>query len=182
MNGKNMRAILAIICIASTIGALIYSYPATAFAQAQLRLTSSSGATPLPESLPYDVTPISPAPNATDVSLGTTIIVSWTRAPPIAELRLTPEVPIADRTSEGSIIDGERYIWHLSQPLQPSTTYRVTITFGEENNTRSDSWGFTTIASQSTSFPLNSLLGVAIIAAIVVVLVVAVVVFRRKCS
>ena len=121
-----------------------------------LELPSSSPSqnpspTPAPSliELPYAAGNFSPTPNSTNVPLNTTISISFGRPPSICELNITPNVPIKERIFESEGFGGT-YIFHLSEQLQPQTTYTVTITFGQETAsegfapTSTRTWAFTT--------------------------------------
>ena len=107
--------------------------------------------TPTPSliELPYATGNFSPNPNSTNVPLNTTISISFSRPPSICDLNITPNVPIKERIFKAEGFGGT-YIFHLSEQLQPQTTYTVTITFGQENAsegfapTSTRTWNFTT--------------------------------------
>jgi hypothetical protein len=111
--------------------------------------TSPTSAPSLIE-LPFAPHDFYPTPNATNVPLNTNISIAFGRAPSICELNLTPNVPIKERTFEAGDFWGGNYIFHLSEPLQPQTTYTVTITFGQETapegskSISTRTWTFTT--------------------------------------
>lgn len=153
---KTLRPFLTTISIASIIAIALLSCNGQTKTESMLasgldRTVMSSSNFPFFEPLPFSASNFSPKPNATNVPLNITISMSFTRLPSVAELHLTPEVPIANRSMEGSIIEGQKYIFHLSEPLQPNTTYIATITYGQENNTRTDSWNFTTTDTANLS-------------------------------
>jgi N-acetylneuraminic acid mutarotase len=106
----------------------------------------SPSLTPAPSltELPFAPHDFYPTPNATDVPLNTNISIDFGRRPQICELNLTPNVPISERTFEAGDFWGGTYIFHLSEQLQPQTTYTVEITFGQENSTSTRTWNFTT--------------------------------------
>jgi hypothetical protein len=84
-----------------------------------------------------------PKPNATEVALSTEIIISWNVLPSIQQLSLNPDVPIAEVANTS---DPATSTFTLAKPLEPSTTYNVTIIYGNLffGGVSSESWIFTT--------------------------------------
>ena len=110
---------------------------------------------PPPIELPWAAGNYFPEPDSVDVPLDTNISISFGRPPSIVNMSLSPEVPIKERTFESIWVAGGKYTFHLAELLEPSTTYTVTMVFGQESapedfapiSTRT--WNFTTKA-QST--------------------------------
>jgi parallel beta-helix repeat protein len=107
--------------------------------------------TPLIE-LPWAAHDYFPEPNSIDVPLNTTLSISFGRPPSIVELSMSPEVVVKERTFEPVGVAGGLYTFHLSELLEPATTYSVTIVFGSEGApegfapTSTRTWNFTTMA------------------------------------
>lgn len=83
-----------------------------------------------------------PAPNSTDVPLDTAIVISLTRPVNIQNLSLAPQEPIASQTIEHSPQASETYTFSLAEPLEPATTYNVSLLAVGKPVT----WNFTTTA------------------------------------
>jgi hypothetical protein len=98
----------------------------------------------------YTVTSENPEPNAVNVPLNAPVTVSWNSTPPIQELHLTPEVPIAFATEDNGA-SGTPTTWHLAEQLKPSTTYTATVIFGDHGNAQNRTWSFTTASAAPTA-------------------------------
>lgn len=83
---------------------------------------------------------IGPAPNATNISLDTTITIDALSATTISNLQMTPEVPIALVTNEVSGPLSYKQTFYPAQPLEPATSYVVSVTI----KNIPVSWSFTT--------------------------------------
>lgn len=83
---------------------------------------------------------IGPAPNATNISLDTTITIDALSATTISNLRMTPQVPIALVTNEVSGPLSYKQTFYPAQPLEPATSYVVSVTI----KNIPVSWSFTT--------------------------------------
>jgi len=101
---------------------------------------------PLPFA-PYDFLP---EREAKGVPVSTVIAVCFTRPPQIVEMVMEPEVEIREVTKEIVSLASGRFTFYPMEPLQPETTYTVTITYGVEEApegsrpTSTRSWQFTT--------------------------------------
>ena len=95
-----------------------------------------------PTEVPWAAGSYFPEPDSVDVPLDTTVSISFGRPPSIVELNITPEVVVKERNIENVGRYGARHIFVFSEPLQPLTTYNITVVFGTPNSTRS--WSFTT--------------------------------------
>ena len=71
---------------------------------------------------------IGPAPNSTNISLDTTITIDALSAATISNLQMTPEVTIALVTSEVSGPLSYKQTFYPAQPLEPATSYIVSVT------------------------------------------------------
>jgi len=137
---------------------------------------------PKPQTLPYAPFNLFPEPDSIDVPLDTNISLSISRPPSIVNMSISPEVPINGRTDETVGFNG-RYTFHLSELLEPSTTYSVTIVFGDHGapegyaptNTRT--WNFTTIALAEESKLEQTGIGIPFVEGILAVLVIVVAFF-----
>ncbi len=120
-----------------------------------------------PSTFPYAAFDLFPEPNSTDVPLNTNISISISRPAPVVNMIITPKVEVKERIDEVIGFNG-RYTFILSECLKPSTTYNVTIIFGETSApdgfspTNSKTWIFTTEAEPTepriptNKGPLNS--------------------------
>jgi hypothetical protein len=99
--------------------------------------------------LPYAAGNFYPLPNSTNVSLNTTISISFSRRPSICNMSISPNIAIKERVFRAEGIDAT-FIFYLSEQLQPKTTYTVTATYGQETApegskpTTTRTWHFTT--------------------------------------
>ena len=129
-----------------------------------------------------DIAPcsIGPALNATDVPLDTTIVADQMRPMGINELQLSPAVPIARRVDENIGLAGKCTTYYFSEPLQPATTYNVTLFF---SNTPV-SWNFTTTAEpyhpRYDDMPSALGISVAATASAIITLTVATIMRKKK--
>ena len=97
---------------------------------------------------------VSPKPGSSNVSdnvmYQSSFVMKFAKLPSIVELTFEPEVPIVDTkilifsTQEFPPGGTDHYYFFPNEPLQPKTTYTASLIFGEENNTRSFTWNFTT--------------------------------------
>ncbi len=62
----------------------------------------------------------------------TVIALTFSRPPPIVELKLDPEVKVASVRQEIVAVASGRFTFHLAEPLKPATNYAVTVTFGQK--------------------------------------------------
>lgn len=90
--------------------------------------------------------------------LYTPISVSFIRPPGILKLEVEPEVEISHVKKELILYSG-KYTFYLTKPLQPETTYTVTVIAGQKEPpsldvapTLTTSWQFTTISMMGTFF------------------------------
>jgi hypothetical protein len=83
-----------------------------------------------------------PSPNSTDVPLDTAIVISFMRPVNIEDLELSPEAPIASQTTKQSLPASVEYTFCFAEPLEPATTYKVSVLSGGKPVT----WNFTTTA------------------------------------
>ena len=90
--------------------------------------TPDQSLTPLPFAA-YDRLPEQGAEN---VPIATTISITFSRPPSIVELEMEPRAEIGDITKEIVGVASGRFTFHLAEPLQPNTTYTVTITYGQK--------------------------------------------------
>jgi len=93
-----------------------------------------------------------PEPGAKDVPLYTHISVSFPRPPSILKLEIEPEAEISHVKKELIFYSG-KYTFYLAKPLQPGTTYTVTVIVGQKKPptpgaapTATTTWQFTTIS------------------------------------
>lgn len=128
--------------------------------------------------LPWAAGNFYPQPDSVDVPLDTNISISFGRPPSIANMTIYPEVPIEERTFESVYLAGGKYTFHLADLLKPSTTYNVTMTYGQETASEgfaplsTRTWNFTTTAqSIESSFPLFETVSSAIVVSVVLVFV-----------
>ena len=93
------------------------------------------------ESESYSVSWTSPNTYSWGVELNTTIGVGFIGHPSIVELNLSPEVAVANQTT--NLMDGDRSdIFYLEESLQPLTYYTATLVYGEEDDLKSYIWIF----------------------------------------
>ncbi len=129
--------------------------------------------------LPWAAGNFYPQSDSVDVPLDTNISISFGRPPSIANMTINPDVPIEERTFESVYLAGGKYTFHLADLLKPSTTYNVTMVFGQETASEgfaplsTRTWNFTTTAQSmdSSSFPLFETVSSVIIVSVVLVFV-----------
>jgi len=129
--------------------------------------------------LPWAAGNYYPQSDSVDVPLDTNISISFGRPPSIANMTITPKVPIEERTFESVYLAGGKYTFHLAELLKPSTTYNVTMVFGQETASEgfaplsTRTWSFTTTDQLSNSFtlPMLEIAGVLVIISIALILV-----------
>ena len=81
-----------------------------------------------------------PTANSTDVPLDTAIVIALTRPVTIENLSLSPQGPAVSQKVEHSLPASETYTFYFAEPLEPATTYNVTVLSGGEPVT----WNFRT--------------------------------------
>jgi hypothetical protein len=101
---------------------------------------------------PYQALGLFPKPRAKNVPLYTPVSVSFIRPPGILKLEVEPEVKIWHVKKELIHYSG-KYTFYLAKPLQPGTTYTVTVIAGQKKPpapgaapTSTTTWQFTTIS------------------------------------
>lgn len=103
-----------------------------------------------PIHLPYIAYDKIPEPGAKDIPITTTISITFSRPPEIVELELEPKVEISNIKKEIVGVASGRYTFYLGKPLQPETTYKVKVTYGQKEAPLSfTTWEFTTQKSTS---------------------------------
>jgi len=129
--------------------------------------------------LPYAPFNLFPEPDSIDVPLDTNISISISRPPAIVNISICPEVEIKERTDEAIGYNG-RYTFILSELLEPSTTYNVTIIFGDYAApegfapTSTRTWNFTTMAEATEPKLEQTGIGFPIVEVTLAVLVIVV--------
>ena len=107
-----------------------------------ITLTQSAYSTP-PQSILYvdtmDIN-VGPPPNSTNIPLGTTITIDALAIADLNDLQLTPKVPISHVSSETTGPLTYKTTFYPAEPLNPATTYNVSVTISENPV----SWVFTT--------------------------------------
>jgi hypothetical protein len=95
-----------------------------------------------------------PEPGAKNVPLITRISVSFIRPPQFLKLEVEPEVEMSHVKKELIFYSG-KYTFYLVRPLQPGTTYTVTVIAGQKEPpapgvapTSTTTWQFTTISKR----------------------------------
>jgi hypothetical protein len=126
-----------------------------------------------------DIT-IGPRPNATDVSLDTTITIDAFSSAAFNDLRITPEMSISNVAVEVSGPISYKQTYYPAQLLQPATTYTVLVIIRD----KPVSWSFTTTSQPyqpTTSFYLATYaLWIALSTAAIATLLAASVIWRKK--
>jgi hypothetical protein len=98
----------------------------------------------------YNLSKVIPAIDTTNVPINAAITIVWTEPPPVQQIQLTPEIEIDYILKD--TFECNTTTWYFVQPLNPSTTYVATITFGEHGNTKSSTWEFTTETTTNNSY------------------------------
>ncbi|MEA2032977.1 MAG: Ig-like domain-containing protein [Euryarchaeota archaeon] len=106
------------------------------------------------EPAPYPALGLFPKPGAKNVPLITRISMSFPRPPQFLKLEVEPEVEISHVKKELIFYSG-KYTFYLAKPLQPETTYTVTVIAGQKKPpasgaapTATTTWQFTTISKR----------------------------------
>ena len=116
--------------------------------------TPISGITPTPEQTcvpyPYGGSNLTPEPGAEGVPITTGISIVFVRPPGILELQMEPAVETGRVDREVYGFYSDKATFYPARPLQPETTYTVTVTYGQEQvqpgycRTSTTTWQFTT--------------------------------------
>jgi hypothetical protein len=123
---------------------------------------------PAESKLPYAPFELFPESGSIDVPLDANISISISRPPAIVNMSIFPEVEVKERIDEVIGFNG-RYTFILSELLEPSTTYNVTVVFGDKGApegfapTSTKTWNFTTVAEEPKapdSYPLGAALAI----------------------
>lgn len=150
----------------------------------------SPSSSPLIE-LPYASGNYFPEPSSTEIPLDTNISITFGRPPSIVNMSISPEVPIENRTFESIFVSGGRYTFHLAKLLEPSTTYSVTVLFGQQSApegiapTSTRTWNFTTVAEATEPGSYSLVEGfliaeVTLVASVIVIAVIILYYAQRK--
>jgi parallel beta-helix repeat protein len=130
---------------------------------------------------PYFPFNLFPEPDSVDVLLDTNISICISRPPSIVNMSISPKIEIKERIDEVIDFNG-RYTFILSELLEPSTTYNVTVFFSAQNSTRT--WKFTTMAEATEPKLEQTGIGFPIVevtlAVSVIVVVFAVLYYSRR--
>ena len=107
-----------------------------------IQFTQSAYSTPAKDVLAVEGMRITlgPPPNFTNIPLDTTITIDTLASVALNDLRITPEVPISHVTSYVSGPLSYEETFHPAHPLDPSTSYAVSVTILDVPV----SWTFTT--------------------------------------
>jgi len=123
---------------------------------------------------------LGPPPNSKNVPLDTTIIVDALSSAALDDLRLAPEVPISRVDIEVSGPLSYKRTFYPAQPLNPATSYTVSVTIVDVPV----SWSFTTTAepfNPGISFYLsNNVLWISLSGAAFATLIVGLAIWLRK--
>ncbi len=123
---------------------------------------------------------IGPASNSVNVSLDTVIAVSPWRGSSVSNFRSTPEISIARRVVEIGDSPSATVVFYPAEPLEPATTYNVTVFIHREDVT----WSFTTTSEpfhpELRHYLVNYALWIALSTATAATLVVGFAIRLRK--
>ena len=106
-----------------------------------------------PTEMPWAAGGFFPEPESIDVPLDTVVFISFGRPPAIVELTISPEVAVKERIIEPAYFAGSRHTFYFDDLLEPSTSYTVTMIFGNPNSTRT--WTFTTTSEAPQMPPIE---------------------------
>ena len=151
---------------------------------------------PAESKLPYAPFELFPESGSIDVPLDTNISISISRPPAIVNMSIFPEVEVQERIDEVIGFNG-RYTFILSELLDSSVTYNVTIIYGDYGApegftpTNTITWNFITVAEpKEPSTPKDDpvdltttylgLMVLALILAIIITLYRSTIIEKRK--
>ena len=121
-----------------------------------------------------------PAPKVTDVPLDTTIVIVLTRPVTIENFTLAPQGPAFTQTIEHSPPASETYTFYFAEPLEPATTYTVSMLSGG----KPVSWNFTTTTEpyepHYSTYLYPSVPWIALVIALTVTCSVSLIIWAQK--